>query len=145
MWMSLLTESERIEALLSFRRACPHGPVLISFWQSDVDPRDLDTSTAPLEPPPHSDPPGRLERVMRRIVRRGLLRRDAELERGIDWWRGLFLHRVTELELRYEAQRAGYAIAHYERASDELPHAVLLPTASEPAESGLGPALENSP
>lgn len=123
-WSHLLRHGERVAALRAFRRACPHGPVLVSFWSADpaFDHRETTRALEPL----HPEPQGALERLTRDLVRRRLLRLPP-LERGTAWSRGNYFHRTGEAELREEASLAGYGVAYYERDASRYPHAVLRP------------------
>ena len=126
MWMHILHHDERIAALRAFRRACPAGPLLLSFLR--VHPWTDATAPSPPPPPVHPAPHGRMERVTRGIVRRRLLRLPP-IERGTDWIAGSYIHRVSEAELREEAALTGWRIAYYERDADVYGHAVLVPDA----------------
>jgi len=113
LWTSLLSRQDRLQVLKAFARACPDGPVLISFWRSEPNPEGPSPSSL-------------LSRWLSQIAA-------SSTEPGTDWWRGLYVHRVSQEELERESAEAGYVLAHYETAADELPHAVLLPKNSKPA------------
>ena len=98
-WTHLIQREARLAALRAFRRACPRGPVLLSFWRRepvfDSDERDAD---APPEPPPPGSRAARWEAMTRGVVR-GKLLRLPPVEPGTTWRAGLFVHCVSEHEL----------------------------------------------
>jgi hypothetical protein len=123
-WACLVRQDDRLEVLRAFRRVCPKGPVLISFFRGDAL-YDVDERVAEPVPihPPWTD---RLERLMRRVLRERVLGAPP-LERGIAWQNGLYIHLTEEWELREEAGLAGYRVAHYEQSLQRYPNAVLVP------------------
>lgn len=125
MWTHVLRFHDRVEALQAFRRACPSGPVLLSFWSGTklFDQDERPEAPVPLYPRPNS----RLQRLTHDGLRRRLLRR-GPVERGTAWTRGMFVHLVTEPELREEARLAGYEVRFFEPDARHYPHAVLAPS-----------------
>ena len=118
LWTHLVHRVERLEALAAFRRVCPTGPVLLSFWRREqVFNVEED---APLQ-----DSDARWMRALRLL--RGRLHRDARPEPGTMWRAGMFAHLVSERELVEEAAETGYRVAHYERDASRFPSAVLVP------------------
>jgi hypothetical protein len=125
MWTHILGFHDRIEALRAFRRTCPTGPVLLSFWSNTklFDQNEQPQELEPLYPHPGS----RIHRWTRDWLRCRLLRRDP-VERGTAWTRGMFVHLVTESELREEARLAGYELRFFEPNARHYAHAVLMPS-----------------
>jgi hypothetical protein len=123
-WGCLVRHRDRVEVLRAFRRVCPKGPVLISFFRGEAlyDVTEQPPAPQPVHPP-WSD---RLERITRGLLRERVLRA-SPLERGIDWQNGLYVHLTEEWELREEAAEAGYRVAHWEQSAQRYPNAVLLP------------------
>jgi hypothetical protein len=118
MWTHLVRAADRLETLRSFRRACPHGPVLLSFWRAEpvLDPLEA----------ADKDGGGRIEAWMRTWVRQRLFGLPP-LEPGTGWEAGMWVHYASERELRAEADRTGYRLAFYERNGSRFPNAVLVP------------------
>lgn len=145
MWTHVLQHSERVDVLGAFRRVCPKGPVLLSFWRNEHVFFDFEKPREPVALTPRWKG---VERFTRRYLRERLLRL-SPIERGTGWAEGFFVHRVTEEELRQEAEMAGYQLAFYERDNFCYPHAVLrpkeltngLPSSSGKAKSRRGSAV----
>ena len=116
-------EQERLQALAGFSKVCPSGPVLLSFWS---DERSV---------PPSAVPRNRLQRLTRQWLRQRVLGLPP-IEPGTAWLNGMFVHFVSENELRKEGQKTGWRVSYYERAPDVYPHAVLVPAS---VESRTGP------
>ncbi|MCC6558531.1 MAG: hypothetical protein IT372_36815, partial [Polyangiaceae bacterium] len=120
----LLRRDARVAVLRAFRKVCPRGPVLLSFWRREpvFDPAErgggAQAEGAPL--------PARFQAFTRGLLRARLLRLPP-LEPGTSWRAGLFVHLVSEAELREEAAACGYRLAHYERDASRYPNAVLFP------------------
>jgi hypothetical protein len=125
MWTHILHHDDRVAALRAFRQVCPAGPLLLSFDRAEPynDHAERHLEAQPLHPPPQ----GRVARITRTWLRRGLLRLPP-LERGTGFRGGLYIHWVAESELAEEGGLAGYRVAYYERDGSRYPHAVLIPT-----------------
>jgi hypothetical protein len=123
-WTHLLRHTERLDVLQAFRRVCPSGPVLLSFFRGE-NVFDL-TEKAPDPQRVHPTWSDRLFRITRHLVRERLLRAPP-IERGLGWRAGLYFHQTEEWELREEAALAGYEVAYYEQNGSLYPHAVLVP------------------
>jgi hypothetical protein len=123
-WMCLIRQSDRLRALESFRRACPEGPVLLSFYREEpyMDQLERETPLENLQP----SSSGRMERLFRESIRVRLLDQPP-VERGTHWVNGVYMHWSSEKELVDEASRCLYVVAHYETNGSLYPHAVLLP------------------
>lgn len=123
LWVHMLHHADRIAVLQAFRRVCPIGPLLLSFWrgQRTHDHLEQPETLSPL----HPRPLGRLNRVTRYWLRQRLLGRPP-VERGTVYRRFL-AHLSTEPELREEAALAGYEVAFYERDLSRYGNAVLRP------------------
>jgi hypothetical protein len=119
LWTHLVRRAERREALDAFRRVCPTGPVLLSFWRREhvFDP---DEQKLCLE-----EPEARWMVPLRFVRER--LHRASRAESGTNWRRGMFFHLVSEQELVAEAAETGYRVAYYERDGSRFPNAVLVP------------------
>jgi hypothetical protein len=120
LWTHLVHRKDRLAALAGFRRVCPKGPVLLSFWRRekvfDLEETGIDKGAS-----------SRLQRLLQRA--RTLVKRDieAEGEEGTVWRGGMFAHLVSEHEIVEECDGAGYRVAHYERDGSRFPNAVLIP------------------
>jgi hypothetical protein len=125
MWTHILGFHERIRALEAFRRACPRGPVLLSFWSNTrlFDQHERPEELEPLYP--RSD--SRIHQWTREWLRCRVLGR-GPVERGTAWTRGMFVHLVTEPELHEEARLAGYELRFFEPDARHYAHAVLMPS-----------------
>ncbi len=126
LWTHLLQHDVRVDALSAFRRVCPSGPVLLSFWRADK----AHLEKQPEPDPVHPEPVGRVEKTTRGLIRQRLLGLPP-IERGTSWNAGLFAHAVTEPELREEAALGGYDVTHYEHDVTCFPFAVLTPKTAD--------------
>jgi len=123
-WGYLVQQSDRLAVLRAFRRVCPEGPVLLSFFREEAF---YDLGERAVEPRPlHPAWIDRLERLARTQLRERWLSAPP-LERGTVWRNGLYLHLTEEWELREEAALAGYRVAHYEQSPLRCSNAVLIP------------------
>lgn len=124
MWTHLLQQADRLAALRGFLTVCPQGPVLLSFWRAGTtaDHHERTREAGPLHPPPLS----RVQRISRQWLRQRVLHLPP-LERGTSWRGGLYVHLVSDQELREEAAMAGYAVQFLETDIRRYGHAVLLP------------------
>ena len=120
LWTHLVRRDERLEALAAFRRVCPTGPVLLSFWRRE---KVFNVE----EDPSPQDSDARWMRALRFLRRE--LHDDARPEPGTMWRAGMFAHLVSERELAEEAAETGYRVACYERDASRFPNAVLVPGA----------------
>jgi hypothetical protein len=120
-WTHLVRQADRLDALRAFRRACPRGPVLLSFWRTEpvLDPLEA-TETASVSA-------GRIEQWTRTWLRQSLFGLPP-LEPGTGWDAGMWVHYANEGELEREGERTGYELAHYERDGSRFPNAVLVPS-----------------
>lgn len=125
-WTHLLRRDARLTVLRAFRRVCPRGPVLLSFWRREpvFDPEERGAD-APREED-LSPLAARFQALTRGLLRERLLGLPP-VEPGTAWRAGLFVHCVSEAELREEAAACGYRVAHYERDGSRYPNAVLVP------------------
>lgn len=124
-WTHLLRRDARLAVLRAFRRVCPRGPVLLSFWRSEpVFDAEERGAGAPLVDP--AAPIARFQALTRSLLRERILRLPP-VEPGTVWRAGLFVHCVSEAELRDEAAACGYRVAHHERDGSRYPNAVLVP------------------
>jgi 2-polyprenyl-3-methyl-5-hydroxy-6-metoxy-1,4-benzoquinol methylase len=124
MWAHLVQKQERLDVLRAFRRVCPGGPVLLSFFRAD---QCFSISEQRSQPGPlHPGWQSRLLHLTRHSIREKLLRLPP-IERGTGWHDGHFYHLTEEWELREEAAEAGYEVAYWEKDALIYPHAVLLP------------------
>lgn len=124
LWQHVLDQRSRLEVLRAFRQVCPDGPVLLSFWSEERK----DSEAPPARTPLYPEPTSRLEKLTRKTLRQHVLGRPP-VERGTGWYAGVYVHYVTEEELREEAALAGYDVAYFAHDADEEPHAVLVPAA----------------
>jgi hypothetical protein len=124
-WSHLLRSEERVSALRAFRRICPRGPVLMSFYRNDAlyDLTERGETGAELVPFGH-----RISHALRHGLRERVLRLPP-VERGTTWAAGYFYHAVEAAELEAEAALGGYQVAFWEADPRRYPHAVLQPKA----------------
>jgi hypothetical protein len=123
LWTHLLQRGERVAVLRALARACPRGPIVLSFWRQEngADPFE-GTHTAA----------SRVQTFARRWIRERFLGL-APVELGTDWNEGLFAHWVHEHELEDEASAAGLKVVFYERDVGRHPCAVLTAKVKAPA------------
>lgn len=133
-WAHLVGQRDRLRVLEALRRACPEGPVLLSFFSGAAlfDVAEKPAVRVPLHPR-FEAPPLRFTRHTLRERLFGAL----ALERGTGWGRGFFFHLTEEWELREEAASAGYEVAYYERDLSRYPHAVLVPAGARHAANSV--------
>lgn len=122
-WAHVILQRDRLEALRAFRRVCPSGPLLLSFFSGDpvFDATETPSQLEEL----HAAAPGRARRVLRALVRERLLGREP-VERGSEFRNGIFFHNTTKLELEQEAHSSGWRVAWYEQDVSKYPNAVLV-------------------
>ncbi|WP_437293170.1 hypothetical protein [Sorangium sp. So ce426] len=125
MWTHVVQRDARLAALRAFRRACPRGPVLLSFWSLErvVDDPSERSGAAAHATSQHATP---LQAFTHGLLRQSLLAWPP-VERGTVWRAGIFAHCVSAAELHEEATLGGYKVLHYERDVARFPNAVLAP------------------
>jgi hypothetical protein len=124
LWAHLIHQADRLAVLRAFRKVCPKGPVLLSYFRRTgaynvLEPPDV---VEPL----HPEPKTRLQRLTRQTIRQQWLHLPP-LERGTGWAGGFYFHTTHPEELREEAEQTGWNLAYAEEDLRKYAHAVLTP------------------